>query len=103
MGCKISYSKSDVIDGVEEETSVSTSEKQRNDVEVKGSSDEQQGSYGNTKRGLKVQHIRLIAIGGESGTGLFAVMGSTLSLVGPARLFMGKESCAFRTVDPCMD
>ncbi len=91
MGCKISYFKSDVIDGVEEETSVSTSGNQRNDVEVKGPSDEQQGSYGNTKRGLKSPHIRLIAIGGDIGTGLFAGTGSTLSLVGPARLFNGRS------------
>lgn len=46
--------------------------------------------YGHTKRGLKSRHIQLIALGGCIGTGLFVGTGSTLSLVGPAALFMGK-------------
>lgn len=45
--------------------------------------------YGTTQRGLKSRHIQLIALGGCIGTGLFVGTGSTLSLVGPAPLFMG--------------
>lgn len=48
--------------------------------------------YGNTQRGLKSRHIQLIALGGCIGTGLFVGTGSTLSLVGPAPLFMGSYS-----------
>ena len=44
--------------------------------------------YGSTKRGLKSRHIQLIALGGAIGTGLFVGSGATLSLVGPAPLFM---------------
>ena len=44
--------------------------------------------YGVTKRGLKSRHIQLIALGGAIGTGLFVGSGATLSLVGPANLFM---------------
>ena len=47
------------------------------------------GKYGTTQRGLKSRHIQLIALGGVIGTGLFVGSGSTLSLVGPAPLFMG--------------
>lgn len=47
------------------------------------------GKYGTTQRGLKSRHIQLIALGGVIGTGLFVGTGSTLSLVGPAPLFMG--------------
>jgi amino acid permease len=48
--------------------------------------------YGTTQRGLKSRHIQLIALGGCIGTGLFVGTGSTLSLVGPAPLFMGTDS-----------
>ncbi|KKK22137.1 hypothetical protein P175DRAFT_0537614 [Aspergillus ochraceoroseus IBT 24754] len=41
-----------------------------------------------TKRGLSSRQLQLIAIGGCVGTGLFVGSGSTLSLVGPAPLFM---------------
>ena len=44
--------------------------------------------YGQTKRGLKSRHIQLISIGGAIGTGLFVGSGATLSLVGPAPLFL---------------
>lgn len=54
------------------------------------------GKYGNTKRGLKSRHIQLIALGGCIGTGLFVGTGSTLSLVGPAPLFMCID-CVCRT------
>lgn len=42
-----------------------------------------------THRGLKSRHIQLIALGGSIGTGLFVGTGTTLSLAGPAPLFMG--------------
>ena len=62
-------------------------------------------SYGRTQRGLKSRHIQLIALGGcmslhaqevskradnysGIGTGLFVGSGATLSLVGPASLFL---------------
>ena len=51
-----------------------------------------QGKYESTQRGLKSRHIQLIALGGCIGTGLFVGTGSTLSLVGPAPLFMGTYS-----------
>ncbi len=51
--------------------------------------------YGTTRRGLKSRHIQLIALGGCIGTGLFVGTGSTLSLVGPAPLFMGTYSLGF--------
>lgn len=41
-----------------------------------------------TQRGLKSRHIQLIALGGSIGTGLFVGTGTTLSLAGPAPLFM---------------
>lgn len=41
-----------------------------------------------THRGLKSRHIQLIALGGSIGTGLFVGTGTTLSLAGPAPLFM---------------
>ena len=44
-----------------------------------------------THRGLKSRHIQLIALGGSIGTGLFVGTGSTLSLAGPAPLFMCKS------------
>ena len=61
--------------------------------------------YGRTRRGLKSRHIQLIALGGCTslhsqeilksadnypgiGTGLFVGSGATLSLVGPASLFL---------------
>ena len=61
--------------------------------------------YGRTRRGLKSRHIQLIALGGcmslhtqevlksadnysGIGTGLFVGSGATLSLVGPASLFL---------------
>jgi hypothetical protein len=51
--------------------------------------------YGTTRRGLKSRHIQLIALGGCIGTGLFVGTGSTLSLVGPAPLFMGTYSLGY--------
>lgn len=42
-----------------------------------------------TQRGLKSRHVQLIALGGSIGTGLFVGTGTTLSLAGPAPLFMG--------------
>ena len=39
-------------------------------------------------RGLKSRHVQLIALGGSIGTGLFVGTGTTLSLAGPAALFM---------------
>ena len=47
-----------------------------------------------THRGLKSRHIQLIALGGSIGTGLFVGTGTTLSLAGPAPLFMCKSSQA---------
>ena len=44
-----------------------------------------------THRGLKSRHIQLIALGGSIGTGLFVGTGTTLSLAGPAPLFMCKS------------
>ncbi|KAK1149185.1 hypothetical protein N8T08_006405 [Aspergillus melleus] len=41
-----------------------------------------------TQRGLSSRQLQLIAMGGCIGTGLFVGAGSTLSLVGPAPLFM---------------
>ena len=41
-----------------------------------------------TQRGLKSRHIQMIALGGSMGTGLFVGTGTTLSLAGPAPLFM---------------
>ncbi len=41
-----------------------------------------------TQRGLKSRHVQLIALGGCIGTGLFVGTGTTLSLAGPAPLFM---------------
>lgn len=41
-----------------------------------------------TRRGLKSRHVQLIALGGSIGTGLFVGSGTTLSLAGPAPLFM---------------
>ena len=41
-----------------------------------------------TQRGLKSRHIQLIALGGSIGTGLFVGTSTTLSLAGPAPLFM---------------
>ncbi|KAL5342779.1 amino acid permease/ SLC12A domain-containing protein [Aspergillus crustosus] len=41
-----------------------------------------------TKRGLSSRQLQLLAIGGCIGTGLFVGSGSTLSMVGPAPLFM---------------
>ena len=44
-----------------------------------------------THRGLKSRHIQLIALGGSIGTGLFVGTGTTLSLAGPAPLFLCKS------------
>ena len=41
-----------------------------------------------TRRDLKSRHVQLIALGGSIGTGLFVGTGTTLSLAGPAPLFM---------------
>ena len=41
-----------------------------------------------TQRGLKSRHIQLLALGGSVGTGLFVGTSTTLSLAGPASLFM---------------
>ena len=41
-----------------------------------------------THRGLKSRHVQFIALGGCIGTGLFVGTGTTLSLAGPAPLFM---------------
>ena len=49
-----------------------------------------------THRGLKSRHIQLIALGGSIGTGLFVGTGTTLSLAGPAPLFMCTFPC------PCL-
>ena len=66
------------------------------DRELECAHSEEIGKYGHTKRGLKGRHIQLIALGGCIGTGLFVGTGSTLSLVGPAPLFMGTNppSCS---------
>ena len=47
-----------------------------------------------TRRGLKSRHVQLIALGGSIGTGLFVGSGTTLSLAGPAPLFMCEFPCA---------
>ena len=44
-----------------------------------------------THRRLKSRHVQLIALGGSIGTGLFVGTGTTLSLAGPAPLFMCKS------------
>lgn len=59
------------------------------DPDVPDQGENGSGKYGTTQRGLKSRHIQLIALGGCIGTGLFVGTGSTLSLVGPAPLFMG--------------
>lgn len=57
--------------------------------------DDQQSRYGRTQRGLKGRHVQLIALGGCIGTGLFVGTGSTLSLAGPAPLFLCECVCCF--------
>ena len=44
--------------------------------------------HSHTHRGLKSRHVQFIALGGSIGTGLFVGTGTTLSLAGPAPLFM---------------
>ena len=44
-----------------------------------------------THRRLTSTHVQLIALGGSIGTGLFVGTGTTLSLAGPAPLFMCKS------------
>ncbi|RHZ47696.1 uncharacterized protein CDV56_102773 [Aspergillus thermomutatus] len=46
------------------------------------------GPNTDTQRGLSSRQLQLIAIGGCIGTGLFVGSGATLSMVGPAPLFM---------------
>ena len=43
-------------------------------------------------RGLKSRHVQFIALGGSIGTGLFVGSGTTLSLAGPAPLFMCRSA-----------
>lgn len=64
-----------------------------NATEAQTPSEQEQGSYGQTRRGLKSRHIQLIALGGCIGTGFFVGTGSTLSLAGPAPLFLFKSIC----------
>lgn len=52
-------------------------------------------------RGLKSRHVQFIALGGSIGTGLFVGSGTTLSLAGPAPLFMcrsASSSLRFRSL-----
>ena len=64
-------------------------------------SSEEEGKYTQTHRGLKSRHIQLLALGGSIGTGLFVGTGSTLSLVGPAPLFLCKIFAAYSTQSAC--
>ena len=45
-------------------------------------------SHSGPARGLSNRHIQLIAIGGAIGTGLFMGSGRTVSLAGPAVVFV---------------
>ena len=46
-------------------------------------------SSGQLERGLKSQQIRVIALGGTIGTGLFLGIGGALAQAGPLSLFLG--------------
>ena len=74
------------------EDTLSGKEKFEDVVEDLGSDTEDHEKYGHTQRGLKSRHIQLIALGGCIGTGLFVGTGATLSLAGPAPLFMCMSS-----------
>ena len=53
-------------------------------------SSEEEGRFVEMQRGLKSRHIQLLALGGCIGTGLFVGTGATLSVAGPAPLFLGQ-------------
>ena len=53
-------------------------------------SSEEEGRFMEMQRGLKSRHIQLLALGGCIGTGLFVGTGATLSVAGPAPLFLGQ-------------
>lgn len=87
MSLEIARCKTEPKENTVEVNSVSSTAN-KEDVVAVDASCEEKGEYGNTKRSLKSRHIQLIALGGCIGTGLFVGTGSTLSLVGPAPLFM---------------
>ena len=53
-----------------------------------GATREEEGRYTEMQRGLKSRHLQLLALGGCIGTGLFVGTGATLSVAGPAPLFL---------------
>ena len=73
-------------DAVEEMELDAELEDAQNEVDSSGVG--ARGRDSQTHRGLKSRHIQLIALGGSIGTGLFVGTSTTLSLAGPAPLFM---------------
>ena len=88
------FKNSDTIEGQEPESELQTIHHE-NDNETQDPVNssgtravERKQHASKTHRGLKSRHVQLIALGGSIGTGLFVGTGTTLSLAGPAALFM---------------
>ncbi|MCJ1370815.1 hypothetical protein MMC20_002028 [Loxospora ochrophaea] len=88
MGVRLKIGNTEV--GAQSGKNVGVMEKQCDDSErlESQSPSNEESKFGHTRRALKSRHIQLIALGGCIGTGLFVGTGATLSLVGPANLFM---------------
>ena len=71
--------------------------KQREDQE----NDVEKGETG-LHRKLKARHLRMIAIGGSIGTGLFVASGSALAIGGPAALVLDFTIVGFMLFNVCM-
>ena len=88
------FKNTDVVEGLEPESELQTihndddngTQDPVNGSEIRAVERKQHASK--TLRGLKSRHVQLIALGGSIGTGLFVGTGTTLSLAGPAALFM---------------
>lgn len=81
--------KESLVQGTENQDHDRLPPKYSDHSDIPNPGENEPGKYGTTQRGLKSRHIQLIALGGCIGTGLFVGTGATLSLVGPAPLFMG--------------
>ncbi len=85
------FKSSDAVEEMELDAELEDAQNETNvrtQVPVDSSGIQSTGRNFQTHRGLKSRHIQLIALGGSIGTGLFVGTSTTLSLAGPAPLFM---------------
>ena len=85
------FKSSDAVEEMELDAELEDPQNENNvriQVPIDSSGVQPTGRDFQTHRGLKSRHIQLIALGGSIGTGLFVGTSTTLSLAGPAPLFM---------------